>query len=220
MLLSDVMALGRELRTARLISGRSQLEIGRAAGITGQHVGRVERGRIRRFDARTLARIGAAVGLEVRLRAYPTGLQIRDAGQAKLLRRVRARLGPGWAWRLEAPVTGHDGRAWDATAARPGLVVRFEAESRLYDLQAQLRRIMAKWAAVQRTATEGLATDGPEAIATIDRLVLVIGSMKHNRQVLASERELLRGDFPLDTRVVIAALSRGQDPGANGILII
>lgn len=209
-ILGDVATLGAELRTARLIVGRSQRDVGRAAGVTGQHVGRVERGRMRRFDARTLARLGAVLGLEVRVRAFPAGPSIRDAGQASLLRRVRVRLGPVWSWHMEVRVESMSRRAWDATATLAGLTVAFEAETRLYDLQAQMRRIMAKWAAAA----------APDSAVRVDRLVLVVGSTRHNRAVLASERELLRGDFPLDSRAIASALSRGRDPGANGIIII
>ena len=95
-----------------------------------------------------------------------------------------------------------DRRAWDAIATRGPLRVAFEAETRLYDVQAQVRRISAK-------SSTGDAT----------RVVLLLADTRHNRTVLAEVRELLRPDFPLDTKSVMAALAAGRDPGANGIVI-
>ena len=64
------------------------------------------------------------------------------------------------------------------------VAIAFEAETRLYDVQAQVRRILAKFA------------DGHA-----DRVILVLADTRHNRTVLREARELLRSDFPLDTRV-------------------
>lgn len=200
----DLGVLGRELRTARLTLGLTMAQVGRAAGVSGQQVSRLEHGRLRRFDSVTLSRAFAAVGLALSMRVFPTGLPIRDAAHTRLLDRVRRRLASVWRWRLEVPVTGEaDRRAWDAIATRGPLRVAFEAETRLYDVQAQVRRISAK-------SSAGDAT----------RVVLLLADTRHNRTVLAEVRELLRPDFPLDTKSVMAALAAGRDPGANGIVII
>ena len=83
------------------------------------------------------------------------------------------------------------------------VAIAFEAETRLYDVQAQVRRILAKFA------------DG-----RVDRVILVLADTRHNRTVLREARELLRSDFPLDTRAVMTALRAGRDPGANGIVLL
>lgn len=202
--LRDLATLGEDLRAARLMAGLTQTNVARHAGISRVQAGRLEHGLLRRFDAVTLTRAMAAVGLELRLRAFPSGTPIRDAGHVALLGRVRASIGPGWRWNLEVPVAGAgDARAWDAVASRPGLRVAFEAETRLYDVQAQLRRILAK-----------LGEGG------VHRLILVLADTHTNRRVVREVRELIRGDFPLDTRSVLAALRAGRDPGANGLTII
>jgi hypothetical protein len=51
-----------------------------------------------------LATIGAMVGLDVRLRAWPAGDPIRDAGQQRLLDRLRLRVGPTVRLRTEVPL--------------------------------------------------------------------------------------------------------------------
>jgi hypothetical protein len=84
-----------------------------------------------------------------------------------------------------------------------GLRVAVEAETRLYDIQAQLRRILAKAGADR-----------------VDRLILVVAATHANRRVIRDVRELMRDDFPLDTRSVLAALGAGRDPGANGIVMV
>ncbi len=138
------------------------------------------------------------------MRVFPTGVPIRDAAHTRLLDRVRRRLASVWRWRLEVPATGEpDRRAWDAIATLGPLRVAFEAETRLYDVQAQVRKIIAKFSGGEAT-----------------RVILVLADTRHNRAVLAEVRELLRADFPLDTKSVMAALAAGRDPGANGIVII
>ncbi len=96
-----------------------------------------------------------------------------------------------------------DDRWWDAVASKDGIAVACEAETRLHDIQAQTRRAHAKFTA-----------------GSADRLVLAVADTDHNRRVLREAREVLRGDFPLDTRAVMAALAVGRDPGANGIVVL
>jgi transcriptional regulator with XRE-family HTH domain len=202
--LRDLTALGQDLRTARLAAGLTQAQVGHHAGISSRQEGRLERGRMQRFDASTVSRGLAAVGLELRIRAYPAGNPIRDAGHVALLGRFRGRVSPAWRWRVEVPVGAvPDGRAWDAVATCNGLRVAVEAETRLYDIQAQLRRILAKAGADR-----------------VDRLILVVAATHANRRVIRDVRELMRDDFPLDTRSVLAALGAGRDPGANGIVMV
>ncbi len=78
-----------------------------------------------------------------------------------------------------------------------------EAFSRLADAQAQLRAVHIK------------ARD-----MGIERVVIVIAGTHANRRALAEASHVLASDFPLDTRAVLAALSKGEDPGANGIVLL
>jgi len=114
--------------------------------MSAAHVSRLERGMVRHVDLVALDRVMATVGLELSLRAYPAGPAIRDAAHVALLARLRARLAPSWHWRVEVPVgIPEDQRAWDAVARCGEVIVAFEAETRLYDVQAQVRRAKAKW---------------------------------------------------------------------------
>lgn len=153
-----------------------------------------------------VAKMLAATGLDLSVRAFPVGAPIRDVAHVALLKRVRQRLGPAWTWRLEVPVTlgGDDVRAWDAVARLPnGVAIGIEAETRLHDIQAQLRRITTKAGA-----------------GTVDRLILAVADTHLNRRVLAQIRPLIHDDFPLGTRATLAALAAGRDPGANGVILL
>lgn len=108
-------------------------------------VGRVERGALPSASVGQLARIGAEVGLDVRVRAYPGPAPLRDAGQLALTDRLRDRLHTAVRFRTEVPLAVEsDQRAWDGVLSRftdGGAPLRVEAETRIHDAQAQLRRI-------------------------------------------------------------------------------
>ena len=144
----DLVSVGVDIRSARLMAGKTLREVGRAAGMSYSQVGRLERALLPNVTIVQLAKVGSVVGLDVRLRTYPGPVQLRDAGQIALLDRLRRRLAPTLTMRTEVPIPVEgDLRAWDAViaafepAAEP---LHAEAETRLYDAQAQLRRIALK----------------------------------------------------------------------------
>ncbi len=104
--------VGGEYRAARLAAGLSQADVGRAAGMSHGQVSRVERAALHAVTVDQLCRLGAALGLEPSVRAYPVGDPIRDRAHLELLERLRARLPPTWRWRTEVPLPGPaiDGR--------------------------------------------------------------------------------------------------------------
>ena len=98
----------------------------------------------------------------------------------------------------------NDRRAWDAVMASPVCVDAFEVETRLSDVQAVQRRVMLK------------LRDDP----VVKHVFLVIADTKGNRDALAAARSALSGDFPLDTRQVLASLPVGRCPGRNGLIVL
>jgi transcriptional regulator with XRE-family HTH domain len=196
--------LGADLREARLAAGLRQIEVARAIDRSGARISRVERGRLRDLGIADVARHGAAVGLKLHARFYPAGGGLRDAAQLDLIRRVRARIGDRWSWTLEAPLNiPGDLRAFDALLRGPTGTIAIEAITRLRDAQAQLRDAARK----QR--------DGG-----VPRLVIVVAANHHNREALASAGDVLATAFPLGTRATLAALTAGEDPGDNGIVLL
>ena len=150
-----------------------------------------------------VAALGAVVGLDVRLQAYPAGDPIRDAGQARLLDRFRARLNAalGWSTEVALNIPG-DLRAWDAVIRSPAWRIGVEAETVLDDIQALERRLALK------------RRDGD-----MDHVILLVADTARNRRALGSAPAAF-ADLPLRTRDVLLALRDGRDPGANGIVIL
>jgi transcriptional regulator with XRE-family HTH domain len=184
---------------ARLAAGLSQQTVALAIGTSRQGLSRLEHA-VEPIDLIELARYGAAVGLDISIRAYPAGEPIRDVGQVRLLERFFDRLHPSWRRAIEVPVGDH-GQAWDAVAWKPGARVAVEALTRIRDIQAQSRPILRK-----------LALDA------VDALVLLVAETVPNRRALHAASEVLSHDFPLGTRAVMAALAVGEPPAAHGIV--
>ena len=77
--------IGDELREARLAAGLSQRRVAELVGLSHSEISRVELAQSDRVPYETLAVIGAALGLDISIRAFPTGEPIRDAAQVGLL---------------------------------------------------------------------------------------------------------------------------------------
>jgi hypothetical protein len=152
---------------------------------------------------RELACVGAAVGLDVRVRAYPAGDPIRDAGQVRLLERLRVRLHPSLRWSTEVPLPiDGDLRAWDAVIRGANWRLPVEAETALDDIQATERGLTLK----QR--------DGDA-----DHVILLVADTRRNRAALAAAPGAF-AELPLRTREILAALGTGTRPTGSGIVIL
>jgi hypothetical protein len=191
-----------ELARAQRAAGVSDEDVAHACRMSRWTVARIVAGR-RRASVVELAAIGAAVGRDIRMQAYPAGDPIRDAGQQRLLDRLRARLHPSLTIRTEVPLPIEgDLRAWDALIRGAGWRRPAEAETVLDDIQALERRLALK------------VRDGG-----VDGLILVIADTRRNRQALAAAP----GSFPAfdrNARRVLAALAAGRDPGGSSLILL
>ena len=77
-----------------------------------------------------------------------------------------------------------------------------EAETRLSDLQAVERKAMLK-----------------KRDLGAERLILLVADTPNNRNVLDLHPEI-RERFPVGTRKSLAALSRGEDPGGDCVVVM
>lgn len=77
-----------------------------------------------------------------------------------------------------------------------------EAETRLWDMQFTERRARLK-----------LRDSG------LQRLILLVADTRVNRQFIAGTAGL-RERFPISSRRALAALSRGDDPGGDAIVLL
>ncbi|HEX2756761.1 MAG TPA: helix-turn-helix transcriptional regulator [Candidatus Limnocylindrales bacterium] len=200
--LEDEARVRADLARARRGSGISREIVGKACGLSRTGIERIESG-TRRSTIRELAAFGAVVGLDVRLRAFPAGDPIRDAGQVRLLERLRVRLHPSLRWSTEVPLPMEgDLRAWDAVIRGRAWRLPVEAETVLDDVQATERRLALK----QR--------DGGE-----DHVILLVADTRRNRRALAAAPGAF-ADLPMRTREILAALGDGRRPAASGIVIL
>jgi transcriptional regulator with XRE-family HTH domain len=203
--LSDeaLVALGRELRRARVGSGLSQRSLEAATGISKSEIGRIERGRAPMVPLRVVIRHATALGLALPLKPYPSGDALRDTGQARLLERFRQRLHPSLRWQTEVPLPiPGDRRAWDAVCGREAWRVGVEAETVLDDSQAVDRRVSLK------------GRDGG-----VDHVVILLADTPRNRRALEAAAAGF-SDFPLRTREIMTALANGHEPRGSGIVVM
>lgn len=164
----------------------------------------MERAAVTNLGIRAAALLMSVLGRELSVRSYPVGPPIRDAAHVALLERLRTGISPAWRWRYEVPVAGvGDQRSYDAVLESDGARIAVEAETRLRDVQALLRRLELK------------LRDGG-----VTRLIVVVRDTRTNRAALRAADVVVRAAYPLASRRVIAALRRGRDPGANGIVVV
>jgi transcriptional regulator with XRE-family HTH domain len=200
----DLDEAGAELRRARLRAGLSLKTVAAAMGASPSTVLRGEMARSDGMPPATLARQAAAVGLRARIRVFPEGPAIHDAGQVALIRRFRARIGRPEAWAFEVPIPiAGDRRAFDAVLTYPDGKVGVEFYTRLSDVQAQLRQAHLK----QRDAG-------------LERLVIVVRGSSTNRRLLREGMAAVTQSCPGTTRQTMASLSAGRLPGANGVILL
>ena len=194
-----------DVRRARLHAGLSQAAVARSVGCSRQLIGAVEAGRLEDLGCVQVARIGAAVGLDVTVRAYSSGSPLRDGAQLRLLQRFKSLIGQTWMWQAEAPVSSDplERRAIDALLVRDGQRIGVEAVTRLLDVQAQVRAITLK-----------------QDAAGLGRMVLVLADTRHNRAALIDGAPTLSPAFPLPARTVLRDLASGRVPRANGVILI
>ena len=151
----------------------------------------------------TVAGIGEVLGIELAASLYPNGDPVRDRAHLALLRRFRVRIAAAVRIRTEVPIPlAGDPRSGDAVLRLRDGEVLVEAETRVADVQAVERRARAK------------ARD-----LGASRLVLLLSDTRHNRAMLRLHPEL-RTSFPVETRAALAALSRGEDPGGDCLVIL
>ncbi len=200
-----VADLAADLRSTRIARGLTQQVVADAAGISRSYVGHLERNEVATPGLGHLASVAAALGLRLRIAAYPDGEPVRDRVQLRLVDAFRTRLHRSVGWRTEVPLPiAGDRRAWDAVAIADDGWTAIEAISRLGAVDATLRSANQK----QR--------DDPR----IARVVLLVADTPRNRSALRLAHATVRADFPLDSRAVIGALAMGRCPPLSGVVLL
>ncbi len=197
--------LGLECRDARLTLGMSQLQVAVLCRIARSTYTRIEAGQLSSLSVVLAARVASVLGLRLSARAFPEA-ELRDAPQAGRLLRLLGHVAPPLTYRTEVPLIAtadrRDFRAWDAMIRGRGERTAVELETRLYDAQAQTRKIRLK-----------LRDDPPE------HLLVVIADTRANRRTLGLYGDLFAGWPRLRTATVLATLRAGHHPPTGLILI-
>lgn len=200
----SLIALGREVREARLNHDLSQAVAAGSVGMSASTWSRIERGTAGGLSLMDLARALAVVGLDLHVRAYPGGQPLRDIAHRALLERLRSHLGAGAGWRTEVPLPGPgEQRAWDARIAIDPVRIGVEAETRVRDGQGLERRLALK------------RRDGE-----VDHVILLLADTRHNRDFVHAHGDALRASFPLDGRIALRRLAAPDDPEGSAIILL
>jgi transcriptional regulator with XRE-family HTH domain len=196
--------LPAEARTARLSSGLGQSDVAAALNLSVAQYSRIERGLSPDLTISTAVRLFAVLGMDLTIRAYPSGDPIRDIAQAALLERLHARCHRSIIWRTEVPFPlAGDLRAWDATAVCAAFRAGVEAETRIHDVQALDRRLALK-----------------ERDGGMDRMILLVLDSRTNRSALRASAGQLLLRFPVPGTRALELLAAGADPGGNALILL
>lgn len=199
-----IVSVGRELRDARRDRGLSLETVGRAVGLSRAQASRIERGLVPGVRIATLVRLGAVVGLDLSVRAFPAGPPLRDAAHLALLTDFAARLHRGLRWSTEVPLPRPgDPRAWDGLIVGGGWRIGVEAETAPRDAQALVRRLGLK------------RRDG-----AVDAVILLVRDTDRTRGFLREARRLLDADFPVSGSRALELLGAGASPGGSAVVMI
>jgi transcriptional regulator with XRE-family HTH domain len=199
--------VGKEFKQARLRLGLSQQAVADAARIDRADYSRIERAKLPSLTVMSACRIGSILGLDVSMKAFPGGQPIRDAGQARRLKRLVEHVGRPLSYRTDVGLPHDqdgrpDQRAWDTVIFGHGERTTVELEACITDVQDMTRRHNLK------------RRDDPA-----EHFLLVVADTRHNRQVLLEYAELF-ADLPrLRTVNVLKALRNGQHPPTGVILL-
>jgi hypothetical protein len=133
-----------------------------------------------------------------------TGSPIRDKGHESLVDRFFGALSSDWVATREVllPNPG-DRRAWDVLLRLGSQLVGVEAETRVHDVQAAVRRIRER-----------------ERDGGTDEVLLVLADTVHNRALVDQLRQALGARFQTPARTLIEALRSGSRLPGSGVILI
>ncbi|HYO43098.1 MAG TPA: helix-turn-helix transcriptional regulator, partial [Candidatus Limnocylindrales bacterium] len=199
----------------RLDAGWSAGELARASGVDPGYLHRILNG-VERPSLETYAKLTAALGADLALRAYPnTGPAIRDRHSAPMLELLLAAAHPRFSRYLEVAVR-RPSRGWiDALLHEPRERLAIASE-----LQSELRRLeqLVRWQAAKADSLpswEGWPHLGDEP--QITRL-LVVRRTRATRAVVTDYAHQLRVAYPAHPDDVLTALT-GTAPWPGPALV-
>lgn len=198
---------GGEVSNARADRGLTLKQVARVAGVSPDTARRVEGGDPG-AELDTLCAVGAAVGLDVVIQAYPANPpSLRDSGQLIVAEYVCSIAHPTWKPELEVPAGQHR-EAIDVGLFGPREIIDVEIDRLILDWQKQHRRNTLK--------RDYLASRHQRPV----RLVMAIEDTVRNRSAVAPHLPFIRSVLPAGTREVLRALRTGEPLGRDGLIWI
>lgn len=151
-----------------------------------------------------LSTVAALLGLELSWGLHKVGDATVDRGHLALLARFHDLLAPTIRVVAEAllPNPG-DPRAWDLLLRTGAQLVRVEAETRIRDVQATVRRIR-----------------GRERDGGVDEIVLVLADTRANRAVRTQLVGALGQRFTTPSGQLLGALRSGKPIPGSGVVLV
>jgi transcriptional regulator with XRE-family HTH domain len=198
------IAAVKTLRDARVSAGVSQAELAREAGWSQSFTSLLERSRVPEVSFLDLCILASVLGLEPSLTFHRVGPAIRDKGHEALIGRLVKLLSATWLVAREVPFPNPgDPRWWDLLLRLPNFRLGIEAETRIRDMQALVRRMKER------------ARDGGA-----DQLLLILSDSSHNRGLVDDLRGALGDEFRSHPRDVLAALRVGTPLAGSGVVLL
>lgn len=197
-----------ELRQTRVGAGVSQEQLASDLGISQGAYSRIETGRLGDVGVIAISQIASVLGYEVSVGLHPIGDPVRDKGQLACGRRFGALLSDRWRVTDETLLPGAgEQRAWDKllrlTDAAPRYQVGADIESRVWDIQAIVRRTRAR-----------------ERDGQVDHILIVLADSAHNRRIADELRRALGADYATGSRRIMAALHKGERLSGSGVVLV
>jgi transcriptional regulator with XRE-family HTH domain len=194
-----------EIRHARVAANVSQRKLATALGWSHSRYRRFEANLLAALDISDISLVASHLGLELSASLFPVGDALLDKGHQALIKRIRHLLSPLARVIAEAPVAiaTADRRAWDLVVGIAAQLVGIEAETRVRDVQAFVRRIRMR-----------------ERDGSADVIVIVLSDSRANRFLVDELREALGPAYATPPRNILAALRAGQPVPGSGVLLV
>jgi transcriptional regulator with XRE-family HTH domain len=199
-----LVALGSEIRAARIDRGLTTRAVAQAAHCDPSTVSRVERGLVPGVTYVFLAVLASIVGLDLVGRLYPGGQPLREPEHAGLLGYFGSLLHRSLYWGTEVPLPGaREQRAWDGMVRGPSWRYGTELEMAPTDSQALNRRLQLK------------VRDG-----NVDGVMLLLPKTRRAREFMAGAGATLAPNFPVPGATAMERLQAGENPGGSSIIVL
>lgn len=192
------------MRTAREERGISQRALAAELDWSQSEVNRLGQYLFPAVSVVRLSEMVAVLGLELSAGLYRMGDPIHDKGQQPLIGRFTSNVAPPYVTTREVllPVAG-DTRSWDVLLRRESLLVGVEAETRIRDIQALVRRVRER-----------------ERDGGVDEILIVLSDTAHNRSLVGQLREALGPRYSTSRTTLLAALRSGEPVPGSGVILL